>query len=87
MVNSQVEWVPSSEEPSQKSLEDDPGVIAAAAAVRPGQPVLLQRISTAGHPDIAFMSIPVQVKGSPDLGHYVAAVDVRLAFQPIHPLT
>ena len=29
------------------------------------------------------MSIPVQVKGSPDLGHYVAAVDVRLAFQPI----
>ena len=35
------------------------------------------------HPDIAYMSIPVQVKGSPDLGHYVAAVDVRLAFQPI----
>ena len=71
------------EEPSQKSLEDDPELIAAAAAVRPGQPVQLQRISTAGHPDIAFMSIPVQVKGSPDLGHYVAAVDVRLAFQPI----
>jgi two-component system OmpR family sensor kinase len=83
LVNSQVEWVPSSEEPSQKSLEDDSELIAAAAAVRPGQPVQLQRISTAGHPDIAFMSIPVQVKGSPDLGHYVAAVDVRLAFQPI----
>ncbi len=83
LVNGKVEWVPSSEEPSQKSLEDDPELIAAAAAVRPGQPVLLQRISTAGHPDIAFMSIPVQVKGSPDLGHYVAAVDVRLAFQPI----
>ena len=43
----------------------------------------MQRISTAGHPDIAFLSVPVQVKGSPDLGHYVAAVDVRLAFQPI----
>jgi two-component system OmpR family sensor kinase len=78
-----VEWVPSSEEPSQKSLENDPELIAAAAAVRPGAPVQLQRLSTAGHPDIAFMSIPVQVKGSPDLGHYVAAVDVRLAFQPI----
>jgi signal transduction histidine kinase len=83
LVNGKVEWVPSSEEPSQKSLEDDPELIAAAAAVRPGRPVVLQRISTAGHPDIAFMSIPVQVKGSPDLGHYVAAVDVRLAFQPI----
>ena len=83
LVNGKVEWVPSSEEPSQKSLEDDPELIAAAAAVRPGQPVVLQRISTAGHSDIAFMSIPVQVKGSPDLGHYVAAVDVRLAFQPI----
>lgn len=83
LVNSQVEWVPGSEEPSQKSLEDDSELIAAAAAVRPGQPVQLQRLSTAGHPDIAFMSIPVQVKGSPDLGHYVAAVDVRLAFQPI----
>ena len=83
LVNGQVEWVPSSEEPSQKSLENDPELIAAAAAVRPGAPVQLQRLSTAGHPDIAFMSIPVQVKGSPDLGHYVAAVDVRLAFQPI----
>ncbi|HEY5787181.1 MAG TPA: HAMP domain-containing sensor histidine kinase [Microlunatus sp.] len=83
LVDGRVEWVPGSEEPSQKSLEDDPELIAAAAAVRPGQPVMLQRISTAGHPDIAFMSIPVQVKGSPDLGHYVAAVDVRLAFQPI----
>jgi two-component system OmpR family sensor kinase len=83
LVNSRVEWVPSSEEPSQKSLENDPELIAAAAAVRPGAPVQLQRLSTAGHPDIAFMSIPVQVKGSPDLGHYVAAVDVRLAFQPI----
>ncbi|WP_344810609.1 HAMP domain-containing sensor histidine kinase [Microlunatus aurantiacus] len=83
LVNGQVEWVPSSEEPSQKSLENDPELIAAAAAVRPGAPVQLQRLSTAGHPDIAFMSVPVQVKGSPDLGHYVAAVDVRLAFQPI----
>jgi two-component system, OmpR family, sensor kinase len=83
LVNSRVEWVPNSEEPSQKSLEDDPELITAAAAVRPGQPVTMQRISTAGHPDIAFLSVPVQVKGSPDLGHYVAAVDVRLAFQPI----
>lgn len=83
LVNGKVEWVPSSEEPSQKSLENDPELIAAAAAVRPGAPVQLQRLSTAGHPDIAFMSIPVQVKGSPDLGHYVAAVDVRLAFHPI----
>jgi signal transduction histidine kinase len=83
LVNGQVEWVPSSEEPSQKSLEDDAELISAAAAVRPGEPIQLQRLSTAGHRDIAFMSIPVQVKGSPDLGHYVAAVDVRLAFQPI----
>lgn len=83
LVNGKVEWVPSSEEPSQKSLEEDAELIAAAAAVQPGDPVRLQRISTAGHPDVAFMSIPVQVQGSPDLGHYVAAVDVRLAFQPV----
>ena len=83
LVDGQVEWVPSSEEPSQKSLENDTELIAAAAAVRPGTPIQLQRLTTAEHPDIAFLSIPVQVKGSPDLGHYVAAVDVRLAFQPI----
>ena len=83
LVNGTVEWVPSSDEPSQKSLEDDAELIAAAAAVRPGEPVQLHRISTAAHPDIAFLSIPVQVQGSPELGHYVAAVDVRLAFQPI----
>jgi two-component system OmpR family sensor kinase len=83
LVNGRVEWVPSSEEPSQKSLEEDAELIAAAAAVQPGQPVQMQRISTGAHPDVAFLSIPVQVKGSTDLGHYVAAVDVRLAFQPI----
>ena len=83
LVNGKVEWVPSSEEPSQTSLENDQELIDAAAAVQPGQPVQLQRISTSQHPDVAFLSIPVQVKGSPDLGHYVAAVDVRLAFQPI----
>lgn len=83
LVNGRVEWVPSSDEPSQTSLENDAELIAAAAAVQPGQSVQLQRISTTDHPDVAFLSIPVQVKGSPDLGHYVAAVDVRLAFQPI----
>lgn len=83
LVNGKLEWVPSSEEPSQKSLEADPELIAAAAAARPDQRVQVQHISTAGHPDIAFLSIPVQVAGSPDVGHYVAAVDVRLAFQPV----
>lgn len=83
LVNGRVEWVPSSDEPSQQSLEDDAELIAAAAAVQPGQPVQIQRISTAAHRDVAFLSIPVQVNGSSDLGHYVAAVDVRLAFQPI----
>lgn len=83
LVNGQIEWVPSSDEPSQKSLEDDLELVAAAAAVKPDEPIRLQRISTAGHPDIAFISVPVQVKGSPDLGHYVAAVDVRLAFEPV----
>ena len=83
LVNGQIEWVPSSDEPSQKSLEDDAGLITAAAAVRPDEPVKVQRISTADHADIAFISVPVQVKGSSDLGHYVAAVDVRLAFEPV----
>ena len=83
LVDGRVEWVPSSEEPSQKSLEEDTELISSAAAVRPGEPVQLRRISTTAHPDIAFLSIPVQVQGSPELGHYVAAVDVRLAFQPI----
>ena len=83
LVNGQIEWVPSSDEPSQKSLEDDRELVAAAAAVKPDEPVRLQRISTTDHADIAFISVPVQVKGSTDLGHFVAAVDVRLAFEPV----
>ncbi len=83
LVNGQVAWVPKSEDPFQKTLADDTELIAAAAAIRPDQAVVVHQVRTARHDPLAYISIPIQVRGSDDLGHYVAVVDVSSALAPV----
>lgn len=84
IVDSKVELVPGADVPSQRSIEADPELLAAAAAVKPTDTIRIHQISTAAHPKLAFISVPVQVEGSPQLGHYVAAVDVAEIFAPVN---
>jgi two-component system OmpR family sensor kinase len=84
LVDGEVAWVPSSNDAFQLSLAADPELVAAAAGARPDEPVTVREISTRAHPRMAYISVPIQVKGSPALGHYVAAVDVRAALGPVN---
>ena len=84
LVNGAVAWVPRSDDPFQLTLAEDVELVAAASAIRPGDPVVVHQISTSQHDPIAFISIPIEVTGSTDLGHYVAAVDVRAAMAPVN---
>lgn len=83
LLDGQVAWVPTSDEPTQKSVESDAELLAMAAQVRPGEPVVVREVTTATHSRIAYISVPIQVDGSPQLGHFVAAVDVDLIFEPV----
>ncbi len=83
LVDGRIAWVPDSDEPTQKSAQDDAELIAAAAAIQPGSPVEVRELRTTGHSRLAFISIPVQVDGSAQLGHFVAAVDVAEVLQPV----
>lgn len=67
----------------QKSIEQDTELVRAAAAVQPGDEITVRELSTDRHPSLAFISVPIQVSGSPDLGHYVAVVDVQATFVPV----
>lgn len=83
LVNGEVAWVPDSDDAFQQTLAQDTELVAAAAAIKPDQPVVVHEIRTARHDPLAYISIPIQVRGSDDLGHYVAAVDVRSALAPV----
>lgn len=84
LVNGEVAWVPDSTDAFQRSLAADTELVAAAAAVPPDEPVTVRQITTAAHEPLAYISVPIQVAGSDDLGHYVAAVDVRSALAPVN---
>lgn len=83
IVDGQVVLVPAQDVPSQRSIEGDPELIAAAVAVGTEPVVRIHQISTRQHRDLAFVSVPVQVTGSDQLGHFVAAVDVTDVMRPI----
>lgn len=84
LVDGRVTWVPDSTDTFQRSLAADEELVAAAATARPGQPVEPQQVTTAEHPSLTYISVPIQVKGSEQLGHYVAAVDVSAALAPVN---
>ena len=88
MVNGKVVWVPNSDNAIdfafQKSVQEDPGLIAAASATRPDEQVQVRQLSTKLHPRLAYIAVPVQVDGSNDLGLYVAAVDVDASFASVN---
>ncbi|MFX4271868.1 sensor histidine kinase [Propionibacteriaceae bacterium Y1685] len=75
LVNGAVSLVPASGTDLQRSLQVDQEFIARAAAVQPDEQVRVLYTSTAAHSDLAYISIPTQVEGNPDLGHYVVAID------------
>jgi len=83
LINGRVTWVPDSDVGFQKTLAADEELIRAAAAIRLKDPVEVRTIATAEHDPIAFISVPLVMAGSTDLGHYVAAVDVRSALAPV----
>jgi two-component system OmpR family sensor kinase len=88
LVDGAVEWVPNTdferELTFQKSVQEDKELIATAAAVKPSDQVQVHQLSTRMHPHVAYISVPVQVDGSPAVGHYVAVVDVDASFVPVN---
>ncbi|MFC0674731.1 sensor histidine kinase [Brachybacterium hainanense] len=85
IIDGRVRWVPGSDDPGyQRSIEQDAELIAAAASVAPGQSPGVYRISTPSHRDLAYISVPVQLEGSSELGHYVTAVDMTTAFDSLN---
>jgi signal transduction histidine kinase len=68
----------------QENVETDDEFIAVASEVQPGESPGVYRISTEKNPDLAYVSVPVQVEGSDELGHYVTAVDMTTAFESIN---
>lgn len=84
LVDGAVAWVPTSDDAFQLSLAADTELVTAASAARPGDPVVVRQITTSRHEPLAYISVPVQVEGSDQLGHYVAAVDVRAALAPVN---
>ena len=70
--------------PLQETVQQDPEFIAAASSVRPGQSPGVYRASTDRHPDLAYISVPIQMTGSDQVGHYVTAVDMSTAFDAIN---
>ena len=83
LVDGRAAWVPDSTDTFQRSLAADGQLVAAAAAAQPGQPVAVRRLTTADHEALSYISVPIQVQGSDELGHYVAAVDVSAALAPV----
>jgi two-component system OmpR family sensor kinase len=85
LINGKVELVPDADgHPLQVTVQQDKEFIAAAAAIRPGQSPGVYRITTTLHPDLAYISVPIQMTGSQDLGHYVTAIDMDTAFDAIN---
>ncbi|HET9873435.1 MAG TPA: HAMP domain-containing sensor histidine kinase [Propionibacteriaceae bacterium] len=88
LVDGRVEWVPDpglgSGSEFQRSLAADRALIAAATAVGPADSVTVHSLSTALHPRLAFISVPVRVDGSASVGHYLAVVDVGAYFRPVN---
>lgn len=82
LIDGRLELVPKPTEghPLQETVAQDEEFIRAAAAVRPGSSPGIHRVSTAMHPDLAFVSVPLQIRGSEEVGHYVTAIDMRTAF-------
>ena len=85
LINGKVALVPDSENHDlQESVQRDRQFIAAASRVKPGASPGVYRISTDRHGDLAYISVPVQVTDSKQLGHYVTAIDMETAFDAIN---
>jgi two-component system, OmpR family, sensor kinase len=84
LVNGRVALVPTGGDPLQSTLPDDAELVAAAAAAQPAVTAQVHRIQTRQHGELAYVSIPIRVTGSPDRGHYVAVFDVDAAFVPVN---
>lgn len=85
VIDGTVRWVPRSDNPTfQESVQKDRQFVAQATTVRPGQSPGVYRASTAAHPDLAYVSVPVQVSDSEQLGHYVTAIDMKHAYAAVN---
>ena len=84
VVDGRAVWTPVSGDAFQQGLAGDEELVRAAAATRPGTPVSVRQLDRPGVGRTAYISVPVEVAGSPQLGHYVAAVDVRAAMAPVY---
>jgi two-component system OmpR family sensor kinase len=85
IIDGTVRWVPGTDDPAhQKSVEDDTEFIAQATRITPDQSPGVYRAHTAKHPDLAYISVPVQIEGSSQCGHYVTAVDMTTAFSTVN---
>jgi signal transduction histidine kinase len=82
LIEGELELVPRSTDghPLQETVEKDTEFVRAAAMVRPGSSAGIHRVSTTMHPDLAYVSVPVQMQGSNQVGHYVTAIDMDTAF-------
>ncbi|MFW6598217.1 ATP-binding protein [Propionibacteriaceae bacterium Y2011] len=84
IVDGEVVLVPASGSDLQMSLQNDQEFIGIASAARPGESLAIRHVSTAVHPSLIYVSVPVQVEGDPSLGHYVVAIDLSVVIGGIN---
>ena len=84
LVNGKLELHPNRQSGLQTAVQADPEVVARAAQVQPGAPITIERISNDRNRNLAFVAVTAQIEGKPDVGHYVAAVDIDTAFIPLN---
>lgn len=83
LVDGRVVATPASDEEFQQSLAGDDELVRAASAVQPGSAEFVGQVDRPDAGRTAYISVPVQVEGSPELGHYVVAVDMTAALAPV----
>ena len=83
LVNGEVRVVPGTVTDLQTRVQADSSLIAAAAAHGAEETVAVHEYD-AGGVRWAYVSVPVTVDGSDDVGHYVAVIDVQEAFSAVN---
>jgi two-component system OmpR family sensor kinase len=85
IVDGEVRKVPGADvSPHQRTVQEDAEFVAQASAVGPDQSPGVYRAHTADNKDLAYVSVPIRIRGEGSLGHYVTAVDMTDAFSDIN---
>lgn len=83
IVNGEVRVVPGTVTDLQTQVQTDADLVAAVSSHGPDETIKVHEYEEGGV-RWAYVSVPVTVEGSPDVGHFVAVIDVREAFTAVN---